>query len=159
MAQMTLTSTTFEPNQPIPRRHTGDGRDASPPLAWSGAPKGTQQYALIVDDPDAPRPQPWVHWVLYAIGPNCTHLPEGIPPAQRVSEPPGLIQGVNSWDKIGYGGPAPPPGHGVHHYHFKLYALDTALKLAPGLTKEDLLKAIDGHILAEAELIGTYSRA
>lgn len=158
MAQMTVTSTAFDMNQPIPRRYTDEGQNMSPPLAWSGAPEGTRQYALIVDDPDAPRPQPWVHWVLYAIGPNCTHLPEGIPPAERVSDPPGLLQGTNSWDKTGYGGPAPPAGHGVHHYHFKLYALDSALELAPGLTKEALVKAIDGHVLAEAELIGTYSR-
>jgi len=158
MTRMTLTSSAFEPNQPIPRRYTGDGQDLSPPLAWTGAPEGTKQFALIVDDPDAPTTQPWVHWVLYAIGADRTSLPEGIPPSLHVSDPPGLLQGKNSWNKVGYGGPAPPPGHGVHHYHFKLYALDAALPLEPGLTKDALLKAIQGHVLAEAELVGTYQR-
>jgi hypothetical protein len=148
----------FEPNQPIPRRHAGEGRDLSPTLAWEGVPEGTKQFALIVDDPDAPRAEPWVHWVAYGIGPECTSLPEGIPTSPHVSEPVDLLQGKNSWDKVGYGGPAPPPGHGVHHYHFKLYALDTALALKPGLSKEELLKAMEGHVLADAELVGTYER-
>ena len=111
-----------------------------------------------MDDPDAPRPQPWVHWVLYRIPADVTTLPEGVPPSERVPDPGGAMQGRNSWNRIGYGGPEPPHGHGVHHYHFKVYALDTQLTLAPGATKEALLKAMEGHIIGQGELVGTYER-
>lgn len=157
-AKMILKSSAFAPNEAIPRKYTGDGEDKSPPLSWSGAPDGTKELALIVDDPDAPTPTPWVHWVLYAIPPDTTGLPEGIAPSQRVSEPPGLMQGKNSWGKVGYGGPAPPRGHGRHRYFFKLYALNAPLGVEPGLSKEALLKAMSGHVLAEGELVGTYQR-
>ncbi|MGQ9650988.1 MAG: YbhB/YbcL family Raf kinase inhibitor-like protein [Phycisphaerae bacterium] len=157
-AKMTLKSPAFGPNQAIPRKYTGDGEDKSPPLSWSGAPDGTKELALIVDDPDAPTPTPWVHWVLYAIPPDTTSLPEGITPSLRVSEPPGLMQGKNSFGKVGYGGPAPPRGHGRHRYFFKLYALNAPLGVEAGLSKEALLKAMSGHVLAEGELVGTYER-
>ncbi len=157
-AKMTLKSPAFGPNETIPRKYTGDGEDASPPLSWSGAPAGAKQLVLIVDDPDAPTPSPWVHWVLYAIPADTTSLPEGITPSLRVSQPPGLLQGKNSWGKVGYGGPAPPRGHGRHRYFFKLYALNAPLSVEPGLSKEALLKAMSGHVLAEGELIGTYER-
>jgi len=155
---MQLTSEAFRANEPIPPRYTADGQDVSPPLAWSDVPAGTKQFALICDDPDAPRPEPWVHWLIYNIPPDVTHLPENIEKTPKPAVPAGAVQGRNSFRKIGYGGPAPPRGHGTHHYHFKLYALDAALNLEPGLEKDALLAAMRGHILAEAELVGTYSR-
>ena len=153
-----LTSTAFEDGQPIPRRHTEDGQNLSPALAWTGIPAGTRELALLVDDPDAPRPQPWVHWVIYKIPPDASGLPQALSPSERVPQPPGAIQGRNSWDRTGWGGPSPPKGHGVHHYRFHLYALDAPLALAPGATKDQLLAAIMGHTLAEATLTGTYER-
>lgn len=158
MKTMTLKSTAFGPNETIPRRHTEDGQNVSPPLAWSEAPQNAHEFALIVDDPDAPRKDPWVHWVLYRISPETRELPEGVPPSQRIAKPGGAVQGKNSWDRIGWGGPAPPKGHGLHHYHFKLYALDMKLNLDPGATKEALLEAMHGHVIAEGELVGTYQR-
>ena len=155
---ITIQSTAFRHNEPIPRKHTGEGEDVSPALSWSELPDGTQELALIVDDPDAPRPEPWVHWVIYKLAPTLTGLPEAIAETQTLAVPEGALQGKNSWGKIGYGGPLPPPGHGVHHYHFKLYALDAALDVKPGLNKDQLLAKIKDHILAEGELIGTYQR-
>ena len=151
-----IRSSAFAAGEAIPRRHTGQGEDLSPPLTWEGAPGATRELALIVDDPDAPSPQPWVHWVICKIPADVTQLPEGVPTSGRLSDPPGAVQGANSWPTIGYRGPMPPAGHGVHHYHFKLYALDGELTAEPGLDKAELLKAMKGHILAEAELIGTY---
>lgn len=159
--QIQVTSSAFSAGQPIPRKYTGEGEDVSPPLAWSGVPAGTQELALIVDDPDAPTPEPWVHWVLYKIPADCKGLPEGVQKVLRPQEPPGALQGKNSWPSgqtIGYRGPMPPPGHGVHRYRFHLYALDKKLEVQPGLTKADLLAAMKGHVLAEGELTGTYKR-
>ncbi len=158
MKSFPIESSAFQQHQPIPKKYTGDGEDKSPPLSWSGAPGGTKEFALIVDDPDAPRPEPWVHWVLYGIPAEISTLPEGVAPAQHVSAPARMLQGKNSWGKIGYGGPAPPRGHGLHHYHFKLYALDMKLNLDAGEMKEAVLEAMSGHVLAQAELIGTYQR-
>ncbi len=134
-------------------------QDLSPPLAWSGAPAGTKEFALICDDPDAPSAQPWVHWVLYKIPADAKSLGEGIPRQANPPTPAGAVQGTNSFpkDDIGYRGPAPPKGK-PHHYHFHIYALDTTLPATPGLDKEKLLAAIKGHILGEGELIGTYQR-
>lgn len=153
-----IASDAFQPNQQIPARHTGDGDDLSPPLSWSGAPPETRQFALIMDDPDAPRPQPWVHWVIYGIPAGTTSLREGIAQTERLDDPPGALQGRNTWGTIGYRGPAPPRGHGTHHYRFRLYALGEALELAPGLDKDELLGAMQGRVLAEGELVGTYRR-
>lgn len=155
---MTLTSETVSQNQPIPRKHTGDGEDVSPSLRWSDVPEGCTEFALIMDDPDAPTEEPWVHWVLYKISADTNVLPENVLQTETLSTPAGAIQGENSWGTIGYRGPAPPKGHGVHHYQFKLYALDAALSLQPGLDKESLLEKISGHILGKGELIGTYER-
>jgi Raf kinase inhibitor-like YbhB/YbcL family protein len=159
-AGLNITSSAFQQGKTVPKEHTGDGEDVSPPLAWSGLPAGTKQLALICDDPDAPRDEPWVHWVIYAIPPQTAGLPEGVPRTERLENPPGALQGRNSWptDNIGYRGPAPPPKDDAHRYFFKLYALDTALKLAPGLSKDELLAAIKGHVLAEGQLLGTYDR-
>ena len=153
-----ITSSAFASDQPISRKYTGEGQDISPPLSWENLPAGTKQIALICDDPDAPRPEPWVHWVIYAIPPDTAGLPEGVPPEPKLQNPSGAMQGRNTFGKIGYGGPMPPPSHGVHHYHFKLYALSKPLALQPGVEKSALLAAMQGVILAQGELIGTYER-
>ena len=140
------------------RRHTGDGEDLSPPLSLSGVPPSARELALIVDDPDAPTSEPWAHWVIYKLPVSTQELAEGVPPVSKPSFPDGVIQGKNSWKTVGYRGPAPPKGHGVHRYFFKLYALNKALDLAEGLDKPGLLKAMAGHIVAEGELMGTYQR-
>jgi Raf kinase inhibitor-like YbhB/YbcL family protein len=145
-----VTSGSFKSGAPIPKRHTGEGPDRSPPLAWTGLPPDARELALICDDPDAPRPTPWVHWVLYGLPPTTTELKEG----QK-----GMgVDGVNDFGKSGYGGPMPPKGHGVHRYFFRLYALDKPLDATPGWTKDRLLTEMKGHILEQAELVGTYQR-
>ena len=149
-----ISSTAFAEGQPIPEKHTGQGRDASPPLKWTGAPASTKSFALIADDPDAPVGT-WVHWVLCDLPSATTELPEDTPKAQFL--PGGAKQGINDFRRLGYGGPMPPPGK-PHRYFFNLYAFDTMLNLKPGLAKKDLLKAMEGHILAEGQLMGTYQR-
>ena len=146
----TLTSPSFPAGAPIPTRHTGEGADISPPLAWTGVPSGTKELALICDDPDAPTPKPWVHWVIYGLPPSIEGLKEGHRGAG--------LEGPNDSGGIGYSGPMPPKGHGVHRYFFRLYALDAPLKGSPGWTKVRLLAELEGHVLAEAELIGSYER-
>jgi Raf kinase inhibitor-like YbhB/YbcL family protein len=156
-----VTSTAFQPNAKIPKKHAyaGEGQNASPPLAWTGVPANAKELALICDDPDAPRPQPWVHWVIYRVPAATKGLPEGIEAKPGpLANPPGAMQGKNTWDEVGWGGPLPPPGHGIHHYRFHVYALDTHLQLMAGATKEALLKAIEGHVVADGELVGTYER-
>ena len=144
---MKLTSEAFEDGQSIPQKYTGEGANVSPPLSWSDAPEGTQEFALICDDPDAPREEPWVHWVLWDIPADTTSLPE--------DSAGGGTEGTNRSGDTGYTGPMPPPGHGTHHYHFKLYALDTDIQLNAGATKKDLLQTIQDHVLAKTELVGT----
>jgi len=148
-----LTSTAFNAGEAIPAIYTCDGDDISPPLQWQNVPEGTGSLALIMDDPDAPRGT-WVHWVLYNIPPSTGGLPENVAPADSL--PGGGSQGRSSWNRVGYGGPCPPSG--THRYFFKLYALDAELDLAPGATKEQLLAAMEGHVLAQGELVGTYAR-
>ena len=157
---MELTTSAFKPGQPIPRKYTGQGDDVSPPLQIHNVPAAAKQLALICDDPDAPTAKPWVHWLLYNLPPDTTELPEALPRTPTLDAPAGACQGKNSWsdDNVGYRGPMPPPGHGVHHYRFFLYALDEPLDLAPGLTREQLDTALQGHILAETQLTGTYER-
>lgn len=145
---MQFHSAAFAHGERIPTRYTCDGEDRSPPLAWGDLPAGTQSLALIMDDPDAPMGT-WVHWVLYDIPPEGDGLPEGV---RGVG-----VEGTNSWRRTGYGGPCPPPGK-PHRYFFKLYALDTRLNLPPGATKAQLERAMQGHILAQGEWMGTYSR-
>ena len=139
-------------------RHTADGEDLSPPLAWTAVPPGCHELALVVDDPDAPGASPWVHWLLYGISPSLTAVPEGVPPARSLSQLSGSVQGFNSWRCIGYRGPSPPPGHGTHHYRFVLQALDRALHLPPGMERSALFAAMESHVLTRAELVGTYTR-
>jgi Raf kinase inhibitor-like YbhB/YbcL family protein len=149
-----LESSVFRTGEDIPRRYTCDGDDVSPPLSWSERPEGTQSLALLCDDPDAPAGT-WTHWVLFNIPPAKRSLPEGIPPNEVIE---GLgVHGSNSWRRVGYGGPCPPRGP-AHRYQFKLVALDTMLELPAGASKEDLERALRGHILAEGELMGRYGR-
>jgi hypothetical protein len=156
--RFSIQSSAFLANADIPKKYTGDGPDVSPALVWTGEPEDTREFVLIMDDPDAPSAQPWVHWVIYKIPAHITNLLEGIPAAKQITTPIHAFQGLNSWNTIGYRGPAPPVGHGTHHYYFKLYALDAKLDIPAGLDKAALLKAIERHVLAEAELIGTYQR-
>ena len=150
---LTLTSSVFAHGKPIPPKHTCDGADVSPPLSWSGAPAGTGSFALIMDDPDAPVGV-WDHWILFNVPPGATALPEGVPATAALKD--GARQGNNSWPRLGYGGPCPPSG--THRYFFKLYALDAMLDLRSGATKKQLEAAMKGHVLAQAELVGTYAR-
>jgi Raf kinase inhibitor-like YbhB/YbcL family protein len=147
-----FTSTAFADGQPIPSRHIGNAENLSPALQWSGVPPAGKSLALICDDPDAPMGT-WVHWVIYNLSPSTSGLPEGV--AKTPELPDGARQGVNDFGRIGYDGPGPPPGK-PHRYFFKLYALDSKPDLTPGATKKDLLKAIEGHVLAEGQLIGTF---
>ena len=150
----TLSSQAFRSGAEIPRQHTCDGADQSPPLSWTGVPSGTQRFALIVDDPDAPVGT-WVHWVVYDVPSDATQLPQGVPKSETLSN--GAQQGTNDFRKVGYGGPCPPPGK-PHRYFFKLYALDAPTGLNPRATKADVLRAVEGHVLGQAELMGTYKR-
>jgi Raf kinase inhibitor-like YbhB/YbcL family protein len=148
-----LTSSAFADGSMIPARYARRGENVSPPLAWSGTPEGTQSLALIVDDPDAPGGD-WVHWIVYNLPAEATNLAEGI---QSDGDLPGdAVQGVNGWSASKYDGPQPPSG--THRYVFKLYALDMVLNLKPGAAKADLLKAMEGHVLARGQLIGKYTR-
>jgi len=159
-AAMKLTSSAFQPNEAIPAKFTCEGEDVSPALAWEAAPAGTKSFALVCDDPDAQSVagKVWVHWLIWNIPPTASALPEGVAKTAAVLAVGGARQGINDFRKTGYGGPCPPPHHGLHHYHFKLYALDTVLSLAPKATKAQLEAAIKGHVLDEAKVVGTYER-
>jgi Raf kinase inhibitor-like YbhB/YbcL family protein len=149
-----VSSAAFAPGETIPKKFTCDGPDVSPPLVWSDAPPKTQSFALIMDDPDAPAGT-WVHWVLYDLPPSVHELAEGVPKHEEL--PNRAHQGMTDFRKVGYGGPCPPPGK-AHRYFFKLYALDNSLNLKSRATKADLESAMQGHILAETELVGRYGR-
>ena len=152
---MNLNSTAFTHGGAIPTQYTCQGTDTSPALSWNDPPQGTKSLALIVDDPDAPDPaapkMTWVHWVLYNLPPTAGSLPEATP-----ALPPGALHGLNDWQRTGYGGPCPPIGR--HRYFFKLYALDTVLPDLRHPTKAVLEKAMEGHVLGQAELVGTYQK-
>lgn len=148
-----LTSPAFGEGEMIPAEYTADGRDISPPLAWSGVPEGTKSIALINDDPDAPMGT-WVHWLVYNLPADATCLEENIPPVETL--PNGGKQGTTDFGRIGYGGPAPPSG--THRYFFKIYALDTMLDLPTVATKRQVESAMQGHIVAEGQLVGKYKR-
>jgi len=155
MAELTLKSPSFQHNGEIPQKHTCEGEDTSPALQWSGVPEAAKSLALIVDDPDAPDPAApkmvWVHWVLFNIPTSATGLAEAIR-----ALPEGAADGLNDWKRTGYGGPCPPIGR--HRYFHKLYALDSVLQGLSQPTKKDLEQAMEGHILAQTELIGTYQK-
>lgn len=149
-----LRSSAFPSSGEIPVKYTCDGADLSPPLQWSDPPQKTKSFALVADDPDAPVGT-WVHWVLYGIPATVHELPEGVPARDTVAG--SGTQGVNDFRKVGYGGPCPPRGP-AHRYVFTLYALDTDLTLPPRKTKAELVKAMEGHVLGQAELMGRYKR-
>jgi Raf kinase inhibitor-like YbhB/YbcL family protein len=152
---MKLTSTAFAEGAGIPIRHTCDGDDVSPALAWSGAPAGTRSFAVLCDDPDAPAGT-WHHWAVYDIPADSTSLPEDYPTQETVGA---TRQAVNSFGRSGYGGPCPPPGHGVHHYHFRVLALSCdSLGLPAGADFNAVATAAESHVMEQAELIGTYKR-
>ncbi len=148
MTELSLRSAAFADGEPIPRRHTCEGEDLSPPLSWSGVPEGTRSLALIVDDPDAPAGT-FVHWLAWGLDPARGGLGEG------EAAP---VEGRNGFGASGYRGPCPPPGHGPHRYFFRLFALDSELGLAAGASRAELERALEGHVLARAELAGTYER-
>ena len=155
---MDLHTAAFDPGGTIPAEYTCDGRDVSPALAWSDAPEGTRSFVLIMDDPDAP-PGTWVHWVLFNLPADTSGLAKGLPKRKALDDGSvhGACWGVSSFSRVGYHGPCPPPGK-PHRYFFRLYALDTKLALEPGASKDDVLEAAAGHVLAEAELMGLYGR-
>jgi Raf kinase inhibitor-like YbhB/YbcL family protein len=154
MPDLYLKTPAFQPGSEIPKQYTCEGEDLSPPLQWGGAPKGTQSLALIAEDPDAPSGT-FTHWMLYDLPPSVTELPQGLPRKEHVKF--GGLQGMNDFGKVAYGGPCPPPGN-PHRYFFKLYALDTVLGLKPGAMKEEVERAMEGHVLAQAEIMGKYQR-
>ncbi len=149
-----ITCPAFKEGETIPVKYTCDGKNVSPALNWSGTPANTKSFALICDDPDAPMGT-WVHWVVYNIPATITSLPEAIPMKKTVLN--NIIQGTTSSRKIGYGGPCPPRGP-VHRYFFKIYAIDTNLDLKAGASKNEIITAMKGHILAEGQLMGRYSK-
>ncbi len=152
-SEIKLTSTAFKEGEAIPRGYTCDGANVSPPLEWTGMPKSAKTIAIIADDPDAPSGT-FVHWVLYNLPAEGLGLIENTPPAETLKG--GGAQGKNDFEKIGYGGPCPPSG--THRYFFKLYALDSELPLKPGATKAEVEKAMEGHTIGQAQLMGTYNR-
>ncbi len=145
--ELKICSSAFADHTPIPSRHAGDGEDISPPLQWSGVPDGTRSFAVVVHDPDAPLVDGFTHWVAYNIGGDATGLPEG---------GAGAAVGTNSFGARRYNGPAPPPGHGPHHYYFRVYALDAGLGLEAALDRHRLLALIADHVIEQARIIGTY---
>ena len=149
LGDLHINSPAFGPLERIPERYVYDGDNISPPVEWSGAPPDTKEFALICHDPDAPLPYGFTHWVVYGIPADVTSIGEG--KGKKV-----FTEGTTGYGEQGWGGPAPPPGHGPHHYYFWLYALDTALNLKPGLTREQLLDAIADHIIVQARLVGIY---
>jgi Raf kinase inhibitor-like YbhB/YbcL family protein len=153
MTELALTSGAFEDGGSIPRLYSCDGRDLSPPLAWTHPPEKTASFILLVEDPDAPR-KTWVHWVLYDLPPTARSLPEGVPPRQTVEG--GGVHGVNDFGNLGYGGPCPPSG--THRYVFTLSALDGKLGLPARSTRDEVVAAMDGHTLGQARLVGRYTR-
>ncbi len=148
VADLKISSPAFKHHERIPARHASDGDDVAPPLEWSGTPEGTAAFAIVVHDPDAPLVDGFTHWVAYGIPADTSSLPEG---GGDVTE------GTNSMGDPGYMGPAPPPGHGTHHYYFWIYALDEDLELPPGLDRSALLAQIEDHVIEQARFVGTYA--
>lgn len=155
-----LSSPAFRYGATIPKIYTGDGQDISPPLQWSGAPKSTRQFVLLVEDPDVSGPDPWVHWVMYDIPSDARQLPEKMPSDPQLTHPVQARQGVNSFGKTGYMGPLPPPESGAHRYFFKLFAVNVReLQLPSQPSAQNVRQAIEGHIVGEGGFMGRYQRA
>src|SRR5579862_1183719 len=147
VGHLRISSPAFDDHGRIPERHSGDGEDVAPPLEWSGAPDGTREFAVVVHDPDAPLVDGFTHWVAYGIPGQAGGVS---------ADAAGVVSGTNSFGNTGYNGPAPPPGHGPHHYYFWVYALDDELDLPPGLDRRALLDRIEDHVIEQARVIGTY---
>jgi Raf kinase inhibitor-like YbhB/YbcL family protein len=155
--QLAVSSPAFNSGQTIPLPYTSYGERFSPALGWTSAPRATKSFAIIVEDPDAAQPKPFVHWLLYNLPGTTLQLHESIPADPRLVDPSGALQGRNSRGQIGYMGPKPPHGDAAHHYHFEVFALDTTLPVTSGLDREALLKAVNGHVLASGEVVGTFA--
>lgn len=155
---MDVTSPVLEDGGEIPERFTCEGEDLSPTLRIQGVPDEAETLAVIVDDPDAPRPEPWVHWLIWNLPAGTDELPEGYPPSGSGSTVAQARQGENDFGDVRYGGPCPPPGHGTHRYRFHVYAMDTELEIPEGSSRAELEKVIQGRILDEAKLVGTFER-
>ncbi len=151
-AALTVTADEFKDGRIIPSKNTADGGNLSPSISWSGIPTDTKSIAMVVDDPDA---NGFVHWIIYNIGPDINKLPPGLPQTDWLNTMGTTAQGMNGRNGTGYFGPQPPPGK-PHHYHFHVYALDSMLLLKAGAAKEDVIKAMSGHVLAQGEIVGTY---
>ncbi len=151
-----IESTSFRPAHRIPDTFSAYGDGRSPELHWAGVPPNTESLVLLVEDPDAPQATPWVHWVLYNLPATVDRVPEAVATKSRLDELGGAMQGRSSAGEIGYYGPRPPKGHGTHHYHFELFALDSRLDLQPGADRDGVVRAMRGHVLACGELVGTY---
>jgi Raf kinase inhibitor-like YbhB/YbcL family protein len=157
---MIVHSESFALGAAIPRRHAapGEGDNISPSLSWSGVPPQTRELILVCEDPDAPALHPFIHWVVRRIPPEQHDLPEGIPVLRVPTTAPGLLQGINAANKVGWFGPLPPPGHGPHHYYFQLFALDHEIDLPDAPSQRDLIHGMSGHLLAHGHYVGTYER-
>lgn len=154
-----VTSRAFGEGDVIPLEFSSYDRGASFPFAWSEGPTGTRSYAVVVEDPDAKGAAPFVHWTVWNIPAQATHLPRGVPKRARLDDPPGALQGMTSAGEVGYFGPRPPAGDPSHHYHLEVFALDRLLDLPAGADRDALLAALGGHVLASGELVGTFERA
>ncbi|MGY0612164.1 MULTISPECIES: YbhB/YbcL family Raf kinase inhibitor-like protein [unclassified Luteimonas] len=155
-AALALQSQAFADGQPIPLRYSAYGDDVSPPLAWQPV-EGAKSYALLMEDPDADRPEPYLHWLAWNIPAGVTSLPEGLATDPRLAEPDGMLQGTNDRGSVGYFGPRPPAGSGIHHYHVQVFALDTMLEVDPGAGRDALLGAMREHVVDKGVLVGTYA--
>jgi Raf kinase inhibitor-like YbhB/YbcL family protein len=156
---ITVSSPAFKDGQPIPEEYTAYGKGKSIPLSWSNVPAGTRSVAVVMDDPDAKTPRPFVHWLIYNIPPDTKSLDAGLPTNPTLDQPRGALQGTTSTRAVGYFGPRPPKGDPPHHYHVKVFALDQVLKLAPGADEAALTKAMEGHILGQGEMVGMVQRS
>jgi Raf kinase inhibitor-like YbhB/YbcL family protein len=153
-----VTSSSFTDGSAIPKQFTPMGANRAPELSWSAVPSGTRELVLIVEDPDAPMPSPFAHWIVHRIPPTVQSLPAGLPNERLLSQLGGAVQGQNDAKIRGWYGPKPPLGHGLHRYHFQLFAVDTQLSLGPDATLDEISRALSGHVLADGEIVGTYER-
>ena len=155
---ITVRSTDFGQNQPIPEKHSAYGADVSPALEWSGVPEDAKSIVLMMEDPDAASPKPFTHWLVANIPPGAKGLAAALPKSEKLTQPGGATHGANNTGKLAYYGPMPPADDPLHHYHFQVFALDRTLDLPSGFNRQALLKAMKGHVLAKGELTGTYQR-
>ena len=156
--EVSLSSAGFNQGGKIPRIYSGEGENLSPPLLWEAGPAETKEWVLICEDPDAPRLEPFIHWIISKIPPEVVALPEGVPCVREPESTFGAIQSYNGKGLLGYTGPFPPSGHGIHNYHFQLFAIDKRLMAGQDLSLEELVTNMRGHVVAKGNLVGTYER-